>query len=126
MLVSQVAKLSPLPAPLGVAFATVVFGKGTLGARALPWVGLALHVGYVGGATVAYVVAFRSLLGARSAFLAAGALWILAGLVFAPVVGWGFFAVGLGVGAVLNVLAVHVAFAIALWSGSWLAFRTAR
>ncbi len=104
----------------------MLFGKTTLGMRALLPFGLALHVGYVGSTTVAYIVVFWRKLGPGSAFFTATGLWIFSGLVFAPVVGWGFFALGLGGKAALNLLAVHFVYGLLLWAGSWLAFRQAR
>src|SRR5579875_4157392 len=59
MLVAQVTGLSPLPAPLGVAFAETVLPPGTAGPHGLLWIGLGLHVVYVGSATVGYLAVAR-------------------------------------------------------------------
>lgn len=124
-LAAHVTHLSPLPAPLGVAFAKTVFPKGSLGPHGLVWAGLGLHVAYVGGATVAYVAVLRARIGAVTALGWAVGLWVFAGLVFAPLVGWGFFAAGLGAGAAVNLLAIHLLYGVFLWAGARVAFRGA-
>jgi len=123
MVVAQVTHLSPLPAPLGVAFAKTVLPSGSLGDHGLLWVGLGLHVAYVTSATVAYVAVLRSRLGGVAAFGWALGLWVFAGVVFAPLVGWGLFASGTGAGGFVNLLAVHLAYGAFLWAGGWVAFR---
>ena len=120
MLVSTVEHVSKLPMPLAVAFAVHLVGKGTLGMRGLLPVGLLLHVGYVSAATVAAAAVFGRRLGAVAAFGTALVLWIVTVL---PYVGWGLFGAGLGLKAVLNVLAVHLVFGTFLWAGSWITSR---
>lgn len=119
MLVTTVEHVSKLPMPLAVAFAVHLFGKGTLGMRGLLPVGLLLHVGDVSTATVASVAVFGRRLGAVAAFGTALVLWFVAGVTVLPYVGWGLFGAGLGVGAALNVLVVHLLFGTFLWAGSW-------
>lgn len=86
-------------------------------------VGLLLHVGYVTTATVIAAVVFRRRLGGAVALGTALVLWVLAGMTILPYVGWGLFGLGLGAKAALNVLAVHLLYAVFLWAGFWLAFR---
>lgn len=125
MLAAHVTKLTPLPAPLAMAFARVVLPKGSVGPGegGLLWVGLALHVAYVTGATVGYVAFVRRRMGLVSAVSVALGLWVVAGLVFAPVAGWGAFASGIGLGGAVTLLAIHLLFAVFLWAGTWVAFR---
>ncbi len=123
MLVSTLEHESKLPMPLAVAFAGHLFGKGTLGMKGLLPVGLLLHGGYVSTATVVAVAVFRRRLGAVAAFGTALVLWIVAGVTVLPYVGWGLFGTGLGPGAALNVLAVHLLFGTFLWAGSWMTSR---
>jgi hypothetical protein len=118
LLVAQVTGLSPLPAPLGVAFAKTVLPSGTAGPHGLLWIGLGLHVVYVGSATVGYLAVARDRASAVSALGWAAGLWVVAGIVFAPLVGWGWFAAGLGVGGFVNLLAVHAAFGCFVWVGA--------
>lgn len=123
MLVAAMQGVSRLPMPLAVAFAAHLFGKAALGSALVP-VGLLLHVGYLTATALLPHILFRRPLGAVAAFGTAAVLWVIAGLTIVPYVGWGVFGTGLGAGAALNVLLVHLGFAVFLWVGSWLLFRT--
>lgn len=122
LLVAQQVHASPLPMPLAVAFVVRLVGKGAIAPTVLLPVGLALHVAYVTAATVAWVVVFRRRLGPLSAFAAAVVLWLLAGLVFLPFVGWGLFGLGLGASAALFAAGVHLVFWVLLWAAGWVGF----
>lgn len=102
------AGISPLPAPLGLAFARVVLGD-----VPLP-VGLLFHVLYVTFWSVLYVVFFnrRTLLNAL--WLALG-LWVAVLVIFFPVVGWGFFGLSVGPKLAVASLVPHLLFGIVLW-----------
>jgi hypothetical protein len=100
--------LSPLPKPLGLAFAEVV-----LGAVPLP-VGLLFHLVYVTFWSVLYVLLFPRLT-FLNAFWLALALWGLVLLFFFPVVGWGFLGLGVSPKLIIASLVPHMLFAIALW-----------
>lgn len=131
LVVATVEQVSRLPMPLAVAFAAHLFGKSTLGMKLLLPVGLLLHVGYVSTATLIAVAALGRRRNARigvrtavcTAFGTALGLWVLAGLSVLPYVGWGPFALGLGAGAAVEVLVVHLLYGAFLWAGLWLVFR---
>jgi hypothetical protein len=122
MLVAKLENVSGPPDPLAVAFAARLFGKAALGMALLP-VGLLLHAGYVTTATVAATAVLRRPLHPAAALAVAMGLWVVAGVIIAPYIGWGLFGAGLGAAAVLNILAVHVLYGAFLWAGSWAAFR---
>jgi hypothetical protein len=110
--------VSPLPEPLGLAFAETVLG------RPLPLpVGLLFHTVWVTAFSVIYVGLFRDALTFLRALGLAAALWILVLVFFFPVVGWGF--VGLAVTPKLIVASAvpHLLFAIFLWGLCRLAFQ---
>ncbi len=102
--------ISPLPKPLGLAFAETVLG------RALPLpVGLLFHVAYVTFWSVAFVVLFRNSLSFGKALLLALVLWIGVLVVFFPVVGWGFLGLGISPKLIVASLVPHLLFAAFLW-----------
>ncbi len=109
--------VSPLPKPLGLAFAETVLG------RELPLpVGLLFHVVYVTLWSVAYVLLFRDRLTFTSALGLGLALWVLVLVVFFPVVGWGFLGLGVGPRLIAASLVPHLLFAVFLWALARLAF----
>lgn len=109
--------VSPMPAPLGLAFAETVLG------RSLPLpVGLLFHVAYVTFWSVAAVLLFRDTLSLRSIGVLALALWILVLVVFFPVVGWGFLGLGIGPQLIVGSFVPHVLFAVFLRALARLAF----
>lgn len=102
--------ISPMPKPLGLAFAETILG------RALPLpVGLLFHVAYATFWSVAFVVLFRDSLSFAKALLLALALWIGVLVVFLPVVGWGFLGLGVSPKLIIATLMPHLLFAAFLW-----------
>ena len=102
--------LSPMPKPLGLAFAETVLG------RALPLpVGLLFHILYVAFWSIAYVSLFRDSLSLTNALVLGGLLWIAVLLVFFPVVGWGFLGLTVSPKLIVASLVPHVLFAVFLW-----------
>jgi hypothetical protein len=105
------SQVSPLPKPLGLAFAETVFG------RTLPLpIGLLFHVAWVTFFSVLYTVLWPQALTLRNALLLAAALWLLVLLVFFPVVGWGFFGLAISPGLIVQATVSHLLFALILWS----------
>ena len=102
------AGISPLPKPLGLAFAQVLLGK-----VPLP-VGLLFHVAWVAFWSVAYVALFDRRTFPNALWLALG-LWVLVLVLFFPVVGWGFLGLAVGPKLIVASLVPHVLFAIVLW-----------
>ena len=109
--------ISPLPKPLGLAFAETVLG------RALPLpVGLLFHVAYVTFWSVAFVILFRNSRSFGKALLLALVLWIGVLVVFFPAVGWGFLGLGISPKLIVASLVPHLLFAAFLWGLCRLAF----
>jgi hypothetical protein len=109
--------LSPLPKPLGLAFAETLLG------RPLPLpVGLLFHLTWVTLFSFVYVILWRDQLTLRNALALAGILWLAALLVFFPIVGWGFFGLNVSAALVLPVTVLHLLFAAILWALGRLAF----
>lgn len=112
------AGLSPMPRPPSVAFASVVLG----GSQPLS-VGLALHLVYVTFWSVLFIAATYP----RATFirsLGLGlALWLVASLVFFPVIGWGLLGLGVGPRLIVAALVPHALFSVFLWALTRLAFR---
>jgi len=102
--------LSPMPAPLGLAFADTVSG------RHLPLpIGLVFHLAYVTFCSIVFVALFSPRLTfTRAAMLAAG-LWIFALIVFVPIVGWGMLGLKVGPQVIFGLLITHLLFCIFLW-----------
>ncbi len=109
--------LSPLPKPLGLAFAETVFG------RQLPLpVGLLFHLVWVTFFSVLYLVVWRDNLTLKNAVLLAAALWLLAAVVFLPLVGWGAFGLAVSPNLMVPVTVSHLLFAAILWGLTRLLF----
>ncbi len=111
--------LSPLPKPLGLAFAETVLG----GALPLP-VGLLFHTAWVTAFSIIYVALFRDALTFLRALGLAMALWALVLVFFFPVVGWGFLGLNVTPKLIVASAVPHLLFAIFLWGLSKLAFRS--
>lgn len=109
--------VSPLPEPLGLAFAETVFGT----RLPLP-VGLLFHTVWVTVFSVVYVALFREALTFMRAFWLAAALWLLTLVFFFPLVGWGFFGLAVTPKLIVAAAAAHLLFAVFLWGLSRLAF----
>jgi len=102
--------LSPLPQPLGLAFAEAVLG------RPLPLpVGLLFHLVYVTFWSLAFIVLFRTSLRFGQALLLALILWLGVLLAFFPIAGWGLLGLGVGPKLLVAAFMLHVLFATFLW-----------
>lgn len=110
--------VSPLPTPLGLAFAETVLGH----PLPLP-VGLLFHTLWVTAFSVIYVGLFRDALTFLRALGLGAALWILVLVFFFPVVGWGFLGLAVTPTLIIASAVPHVLFAIFLWGLCKLAFR---
>ncbi|MEX1276559.1 MAG: hypothetical protein WEE20_11535 [Bacteroidota bacterium] len=108
MVPTSKAGISPLPKPLGLAFAQVLLGE-----VPLP-VGLLFDVAYVTFWSVAYVVLFERRTFLNALWLAP-ALWALVLVIFFPVVGWGFLGLAVSPNLIVASLVPHVLFAVILW-----------
>jgi hypothetical protein len=113
--------ISPLPKPLGLAFAETLLG------RPLPLpVGLLFHVAYVTFWAVVYVALFRHALTFGNALLLGLFLWLLVLIGFFPVVGWGFLGLAVGPQLIVASLVPHLLFAVFLWGLCRMTFRQPR
>ena len=108
---------SPVPMPLGLAFADTLLHKHL----PLP-IGLAFHLAYVTfWGTVFVLFAHPRLTLGRIAALSL-ALYLFALLVFVPVVGWGLFGAAVGPRVAGGLAITHVLFGLFLWLSCRLAF----
>lgn len=113
--------ISPLPKPLGLAFAETVLG------RPLPLpVGLLFHVAYVMAWSVVYVALFRHALTFSTALLLGLFLWLLVLFIFFPIVGWGVLGLAVTPKLIVASLVPHLLFAVFLWGLCRIGFRRAR
>lgn len=109
--------VSPLPKPLGLAFAETISG------RTLPLpVGLLFHTAWVTFFSMLYVALFSDALTFMRAFWLGVALWIVALVVFFPLVGWGFFGLSVSPKLIVASAIPHLLFAVFLWGLCLLAF----
>ena len=108
MVPASKAGISPMPKPLGLAFAQVLLGE-----IPLP-VGLLFHVLYVTFWSVAYVALFPQRTFLNALWLAL-ALWVVVLVIFFPIVGWGFLGLAIGPKLIIGSLVPHLLFAIVLW-----------
>lgn len=108
MVPASKAGVSPLPKPLGLAFAQVLLGE-----VPLP-VGLLFHVAYVTVWSVAYVALFERRTFPNALWLALG-LWVLVLAFFFPLVGWGYFGLAVSPKLIVASLVPHLLFAVILW-----------
>jgi hypothetical protein len=111
MLAGSKTGLSPLPKPLGLAFAEAVFQT----RLPLP-VGVLFHTVWVTAFSVLYVVLFRDALTFKRALWLAIALWLLVLVFFFPVVGWGFLGLGVSPRLIVGAAVPHFLFALFLWA----------
>ena len=112
--------VSPLPEPLGLAFAEALFG------RTLPLpVGLLFHLAWVTLFSVTYVVLWRNSLTLKNAIILASALCLVALAVFFPIVGWGFFGLAISPKLIIPATVSHLLFAAILWGLCRIAFGNA-
>jgi hypothetical protein len=109
--------ISPLPKPLGLAFAE------TLLRTQLPLpVGLLFHTAWVTFFTAVYVALFREALTFMRAFWLGTALWALVLVFFFPLVGWDFLGLGVTPKLIVAAAVPHLLFSILLWGFCRLAF----
>lgn len=106
----NLAGVSPMPEPPSLAFAETLLGM----SLPLP-VGLLFHVAYVTLWSVLFVaVAYPNLAFGRA--LALGlALWLVALVIFFPVIGWGVLGLGVSPALIVASLVPHLLFAVFLW-----------
>lgn len=116
-LIALKTQVSPLPKPLGLAFAETVFGH----SLPLP-VGLLFHLAWVTFFSVVYVVLWRNALTLRNAVILASVLCLLVLIVFFPIVRWGFFGLAVSPKLILAATVSHLLFALTLWGLCHLAF----
>lgn len=103
--------VSPMPAPVALAFAQMLLGA----SLPLP-VGLLFHVAWVAFWSVFYVVFFwEHLTFARVAALAIFLLALVYIVIF-PFIGWGFFGMAIGPAVLAGGFITHLLFAIVLWT----------
>ncbi len=112
--------VSPLPKPVGLAFAETVLG----GPLPLP-VGLLFHLAYVTLWSMAFVAFLRDSLTLRNAFALALVLWIGILVVFFPIIGWGLFGLAIGPKLIVASFMPHLLFGVFLWGLCRFAFRPA-
>jgi hypothetical protein len=108
---------SPLPEPLGLAFADTLLGRHV----PLP-VGLLFHVLWVTFFAVVYVVLWRDRMTFGNAAKLALVLWLIAVIVFFPMVGWGVFGLAVSPKLLLPATVSHLLFAVILWGLAHLTF----
>jgi len=114
-------EIPPMPMQPARAFADLVLGPGQPA-----FVGFLFHLVYVTVWSVIYVsLAWDRLSFPRAAGLAA-ILWLIALLVFFPLLGWGFLGLAIGPKLIVAAILPHLLFAIALWVLCKLAFRRDR
>lgn len=101
--------LSPMPKPLGLAFAQALLGK-----VPLP-VGLLFHVIYVTGVTTLYLTYVQERPTFAKALGFALLLWAVVLLVFFPLVGWGPLGLNIGPQLIVAALVPHLLYALLLW-----------
>ena len=109
--------VSPLPKPLGLAFAETIFS------RPLPMpIGLLFHTAYVTFWSVVFVRFFprRDI---KSALALAGVLWLGVLVVFFPVAGWGFAGLSINPKLIPASFMPHLLFGVLLWALDKYAFR---
>ena len=102
--------VSPLPKSLGLAFAETILR------RPLPLpIGMLFHTVWTTVFSLLYVILFRDALTFMRALWLAVALWLLVLVFFFPLVGWGFFGLGVSPKLIVGAAIPHLLFAIFLW-----------
>jgi len=102
------AGISPMPKPLGLAFAQVILGE-----VPLP-VGLLFHIAYVTLWSVVYTAVLKRRTFLNALWLGLG-LWLMVLVFFFPIVGWGFFGLAVSPKLIVASLVPHILFAVVLW-----------
>ncbi len=111
--------IAPMPKPPSLAFAQVLLGPNVPLA-----VGLLFHIVYVTFWGLIYVALFRHRLTFLNALWLGLALWVVILVVFFPIIGWGFFGLGISPKLIPASLVPHVLFAVFLWGLCRLSFKT--
>lgn len=102
--------IAPMPKQPSLAFAEWLLK------RELPLpVGLLFHVAYLTFWSLAYVVLFRHDLSFRGALSLSLFLWAIILVVFFPLLGWGFFGLGVSPKLIPASFVPHFLFAVVLW-----------
>src|SRR5690348_9749404 len=103
--------VSPMPAPVSLAFAQALVGA----KLPLP-VGLLFHVAWVTLWSVVYVALFRERLTLGRAAGLAVFLLALMYIVFFPFIGWGLLGMAVGPKAVVGGFITHALFTVIVWA----------
>ncbi len=111
--------IAPMPKPPSLAFAQVLLGPNV----PLP-VGLLFHVAYVTFWALVYVIVFRNHLTFLNALWLGLAPWVVILVVFFPIIGWGFFGLGISPKLIPASLVPHLLFAVFLWGLCRRGFKT--
>ena len=112
------AGLTPLPAPVALAFAETLAGAQSLP----PAVGILFHTVWVTVMTAGFVAASREAATFPRALGFGLALWLVALAVFFPIIGWGFAGLAIGPQLIVGALVPHLIYGILLWGGARLVF----
>ncbi len=111
--------ISPFPKPVGLAFAETLLN------RSLPLpVGLLFHLAYVTFWSMAFVAFLRQSMTLRNALILALFLWVVALVVFFPLIGWGLFGLGISPKLIIASVVPHLLFGVFLWGLCRAVFRT--
>lgn len=120
MVVALKTGVSPLPKPLGLAFAEWLFGRNL----PLP-VGLLFHLAYVTGWSVLFILLAPRWLRIGPILGFSLVLWLIAIFVFTPLVGWGAAATAVaGLKGVVATLIPHLLFGLFLWASYRVLFKS--
>jgi len=116
------AGVTPLPAPVALTFAETLVG----GASLPPAIGILFHTVWVTVMTAGFVAASREALTGPRALGFALALWIVALVVFFPIIGWGVAGLAIGPQLIVGALVPHLIYGLLLWGGAKLLFGRTR
>lgn len=109
--------LSPMPAPLGLAFVNTLFHRH----MPLP-LGILFHLAYVTFWGTVFVLFAHQRTSALRVAVLSGALYLFALLVFVPLVGWGIFGTAVGPRVAGGLAITHALFGLFLWLSCRLPF----
>jgi len=117
MLISVATKISPMPAPIPVALAKLVFGS--VPKPVLLSSGMLFHFFYGGIAGMIFVKLFTKR-NVVNGLLYGGILWLIMQVVFLPILGWGFFGINITPKIAVATLILHSVYGLTL---GWLFMR---
>jgi hypothetical protein len=109
---------TPLPAPPALLFAQTILGTAPLP----PAVGILFHTVWTTVMTAGFVAASADKLSFPRALGFGLALWLVALVVFFPIIGWGVFGLAVGPQLIVGALVPHLIYAVLLWGGAQLTF----